>query len=140
MKPLRSKARAYFLGSLSCLVCPSLYIEPFCGVNVEAQLCGTPVICNNFGAFNETVEHGKTGLLCHTLSDYCHGIQMALDGKFDRQHVRDRAVQKYDMIKVAALYEHAFRSILDIWNGKNGWYSEDDHIAETILWDNHIEE
>ena len=133
LKPLSGKDRCAFLSSLSALICPSLYIEPFCGVNVEAQLCGTPVICNHFGAFSETVEHGKTGLWCHTLADFCHGVQMALNNEFDRKYIRDRAVKKYDMFQVASQYEYAFRCVLDLFTYKNGWYSEDDHIAKTFL-------
>ena len=134
IKPLTGKARGHFLSNLTCLICPSLYVEPFCGVAVEAQLCGTPVICNNFGAFNETVEHGKTGLHCHVLSDFCHGVQMALDNHFDRHYIRERAIIKYDMFNVAWQYQYAFNCILDLFKKeKNGWYSEDNHISETIL-------
>ena len=59
---LMGKARAVFV--------PTLYLEAFGGVNVEAQLCGTPVITTNFGVFPETVIHGFTGFLCNTLDDF----------------------------------------------------------------------
>ena len=49
---------------------PTDYIEPFGGVNVESQMCGTPVVTTDFGAFPETVEHGKTGFRCHTLDHF----------------------------------------------------------------------
>jgi glycosyltransferase involved in cell wall biosynthesis len=123
--PIHGKDRGLFLSSLTALVAPSMYAEPFCGVNVEAQLCGTPVISNDFGAFVETVEPFKTGMLCHTLADFCKACQMALDGEFDRQYIHDRAVRKYDMYNVAKQYEYAFKNILNISNGKNGWYSTD---------------
>ena len=121
--PIHGVERSNYLGSLTALICPSLYMEPFCGVNVEAQLCGTPVIANNFGAFTETVEDGKTGLLCHTLADFCMGVEMAISGKFDREYIRDRAVRKYDMLNVAKQYEHAFKCIIDLSTENNGWYS-----------------
>ena len=116
------------MNDLSALIVPSYYVEPFCGVNVEAQLCGTPVITNDFGAFTETIEPFKTGLLCHTLADFCKGIQMALDGEFDRQYIRNRATKLYDMYNVAKQYEYTFKNILDITNGNGGWYSKDTYI------------
>jgi glycosyltransferase involved in cell wall biosynthesis len=129
--PIYGKERGEYIGALSAVIAQSIYIEPFCGVNVEAQLCGTPVITNDFGAFVETVEPFKTGMLCHTLSDFCEAVQMALDGKFDRQYIRDRAVKKYDMYNVAKQYEYAFKNILDIYNGNKGWYSLNSYIELT---------
>jgi glycosyltransferase involved in cell wall biosynthesis len=127
-KPIHGSERGEFLGSLSALIAPSCYIEPFCGVNVEAQLCGTPVIAHDYGAFTETIEPFKTGALCHTLADFCAGVQMALDEKFDRQYIHDRAKSKYDMYKLASNYEYVFKNVVNIHNGKNGWYAEDSYL------------
>jgi glycosyltransferase involved in cell wall biosynthesis len=110
------------------LLAPSNFLEPFCGVSAEAQLCGTPVIGPDAGAIVENVENFKTGLRCHTLSDYQYGIQMALDSRYDRAYIRERAVRLFDMYNIAKKYEHAFKSILDIYNGTNGWYSPNTHI------------
>lgn len=126
--PIHGIERSEYLGNLMMLIAPTLYIEPFCGVNVEAQLCGTPVLTNEFGAFVETIEQFKTGLLAHTLTDYCHGIQMAIDGKFDRNYIHQRACKIYSMYNVAHKYKYVFDSILDIHNGNNGWYSNNNHI------------
>ena len=127
--PIHGADRGAYLGSLLVLLAPSKFPEPFCGVSAEAQLCGTPVIGHDSGAIVENVEPFKTGLHCHTLSDFKYGIQMALDGRFDRQYIRDRAVRLFDMYNVAKRYEHAFKSILDIFNGTNGWYSTNVHIG-----------
>jgi glycosyltransferase involved in cell wall biosynthesis len=126
--PISGKERAEYLGSLKALLAPTMFIEPFCGVVVEAQLCGTPALTTDYGAQTETVEPFKTGLNCHTLQDYCLGIQMAVDGKFDRTYIRERAVRLYDMFNVARKYDYAFKSIMDIHNGGNGWYSTESHI------------
>lgn len=128
--PIFGMERSDYLGNLTAVICPSLYVEPFCGVNVEAQLCGTPVIATDFGAFVETIENFKTGLLCHTLSDFCLGVQMALDGKFDRKYIRDRAVDKYDMYNLGKQYEYAFKCMIDRHNDEtNGWYSPYNHMV-----------
>jgi glycosyltransferase involved in cell wall biosynthesis len=126
--PIHGDERSEYLGSLTALLAPTMFVEPFCGAAVEAQLCGTPVMTKDYGAQTETVENFKTGLRCHTLADYCHGIQMALDGKFDRAYIRERAVHLYDMATVGKQFEYALKSILDVSNGNNGWYSKDSHI------------
>ena len=128
-EPIHGAARGEYLGNLLVLLAPSKFLEPFCGVSAEAQLCGTPVIGHDSGAIVENVEPFKTGLHCHTLSDFKYGIQMALDGRFDRQYIHDRAVRLFDMFNVAKKYEHAFKSLLDIFNGTNGWYSPNIHIG-----------
>jgi glycosyltransferase involved in cell wall biosynthesis len=127
-EPIHGAERGEYLGSLMCLLAPSNYCEPFCGVNVEAQLCGTPVIGPDCGAFTETVENFKTGLRCHTLQDYCYGIRMALQNEFDRDYIANRARTLYDMFQVAKTYDYIFRTILDVHNGQNGWYSPTTHI------------
>ena len=131
--PIHGDERSDYLGSCTAVICASKFLEPFCGVSVEAQLCGTPVICCDNGALVETVEQFKTGVRCHTLADYCYGVQMALDGKFDRQYIRDRAVRKYDMYNVAKQYKYVFNTLLDLYDSKkNGWYSPDSYIENLI--------
>lgn len=127
-EPIHGKERGEYLSNLSALLVPSTYLEPFCGVSAEAQLCGTPVITTDYGAFVENVEQFKTGMRCHTLSDFCHGIQMAIDGKFDRKYIRERAVNLFDMYKIAKQYDYIFKSINNIYNGTNGWYSNNNCI------------
>jgi len=129
-EPIHGSERSEYLGDCIAFLHAPKYFEPFgCGP-VEAQLCGTPVICSDSGGMVETVEQFNTGLRCHTLADYCHGIQMALDGKFDRQYIRDRAVRLYDMYNLAKQYKYVLKSIMDIHNGKGGWYSKDIHVKE----------
>jgi glycosyltransferase involved in cell wall biosynthesis len=126
--PIHGTERGKYLGSLQAILAPTSFIEPFCGVVVEAQLCGTPAITVDYGAQTETVEPFKTGMLCHTLEDFCLGIRMAQDGKFDREYIRERAVRLYDCANVAKQYEYVFNTLIDLRNGKNGWYSDVSHI------------
>jgi len=48
------------------------------------------------------------------------GVQMALDGKFDRQYIHDRAMRLYDMYNVAKQYAYVFKTINNVHNGKGG--------------------
>uniref|UniRef100_A0A6C0K6V0 Glycosyl transferase family 1 domain-containing protein n=1 Tax=viral metagenome TaxID=1070528 RepID=A0A6C0K6V0_9ZZZZ len=126
--PISGKERGEYLGSLTALLAPTMFIEPFCGVAVEAQMCGTPVLTQDYGAQTETVENLKTGVRCHTLQDYVLGVQLAIDGKFDRQYIHERAVKLYDMFEVGKKYEYTFKCIMDVHNGTNGWYSKTSHL------------
>jgi mannosyltransferase OCH1-like enzyme len=127
--PIHGDERATYLSSCVATLCPTTYLEPFGCSAVESQLCGTPVISVDSGGYVETVEQFKTGLRCHTLADFCRGVQLALDGKFDRTYVRDRAVRLYDMYNLAKNYDYVFQNVLDIYRPtKNGWYSPDCHF------------
>lgn len=130
--PLSGRERGEYLGSLLLLMAPTDFIEPFCGVAVEAQLCGTPVLSPDCGAQTETIEQGKTGLRCHTLADYCLGVRMALEGRFDRQYISDRARYKYDMYEVGREYEYVFKTIMDCHRPVNGWYSPVSHMQPLL--------
>lgn len=109
--PLMAKAKALFV--------PTVYCEPFGNVAVEAQACGTPVICTDWGAMTETVEHGKTGFRCRTLSEF---VQAMSDVEaLDKTYIRRRAIDTYSLPVIAERYERHFRRLLTLW-GK-GWYA-----------------
>ena len=78
--------------AIACLM-PTQYIEPFGNVAAEAQLCGTPIISTEFGAFVESVEQGRTGYRCGVLGDYVHAIDLCRD--LSRTYVRARAERLY---------------------------------------------
>ena len=68
-------------------------------------------------------------MLCHSLSDLCVGVEAALNDLFDRQYIHNRAVALYDMYNLAKKYDYTFKSILEIHNGNNGWYSPISHLG-----------
>ena len=74
------------------ILVPTQYVEPFGIVVIEAMMSGTPVISSDFGAFVETVDHGKTGYRCRTLGDYLAAISSVekLDRKYIADHARER--------------------------------------------------
>ena len=40
-----------------------------------------------------------------------------------KEFIRERAIKLFDMYSIAHTYDYAFKSILNIHNGTNGWYS-----------------
>lgn len=107
---LMSRAKAVFV--------PTIYIEPFGNVNVEAQACGTPVITTDWGAFTETVEDGVTGFRCRTFGEFKRAALAAPE--LDPYAIRDRAVAQYSLEVIGKKYEEYFARLLHLWD--KGWY------------------
>jgi len=108
---LMSKAKAVFTASQ--------FHEPFGGVAVEAQMCGTPVISSDWGVFNETVLHGITGYRCRTLDQFIYAVNNV--DKLDTHQIRTWAATNFSMDRVAPMYHEYFSMIDSLWNDK-GWY------------------
>lgn len=107
---LMSRAKAVFV--------PTTYLEPLGFVCIEAQLCGTPVITTDWGAFTETVVPGMTGFRCRTFGEF-KGAALSVD-QLDPNTIRDRAVSKYGIDAIAKRYEDYFARLLHLWS--DGWY------------------
>lgn len=116
---LSDAERNDWLSRASVLVSPTLYLEPFGSMAVESQLCGTPVVSTDFGAFVETIEHGKTGYRCNYLGEFVKGIKDA--PSLDPVYIRARAVGKYSIHKIKNDYQRYFERLMLLWD--NGWDS-----------------
>ena len=110
--------RSKLMGRARAVFAPTYYIEPFGGVAVEAQMCGTPVITSDFGAFTETVLHGVTGYRCRTLDDFVFASENV--DKLSYSTIRQWAVNNYSMDRIKLMYDEYFHKVYDIW--KKGWY------------------
>lgn len=121
--PVFGRARSEVLGGATALLAPSAFIEPFCGSAVEAQMCGTPVVCSSFGAFAETVEDGATGYRCHTLADFV--VALTRVALLDRRYVAWRARSMFSLETVGRRYDEIFRDIADLRG--DGWYAATSH-------------
>jgi glycosyltransferase involved in cell wall biosynthesis len=108
---LLSKARAVFM--------PSLYLEPFGSVHVEAMLCGTPAITTDWGVFTETIVNGFNGYRCRMFSEFVEATQKV--DKLDYKAIRKDAISKYSTQVVAKQYENYFKRLSTLW-GK-GFYA-----------------
>lgn len=106
----------------SVLICPTHYVEPFGSVAVEAQMCGTPVVCTDFGGFVETVEQGETGFRCRYLGEFVEGLRCAANfDPTDRLYIRERAERLYSIEAVAPQYQRYFDRLQLLWG--DGWNS-----------------
>ena len=120
--------RSKLMGNARAVLVPTNYIEPFGGVATEAAFCGTPVITTDWGAFTETVLHGKTGFRCRTLEQFVWAGAHAHEIMPNR--CRKWAVDNYSLERVAEMYDEYFRMLGSLW--EEGWYA--DRKRETLGW------
>ena len=119
--PITGAARSAFLRNARALLAPTVFTEPFCGMAVEAMLCGTPVVSVDYGAMTETITEGVMGYRCHTLQDWIDGINAA--GDLDRRIIADTARAKWSLEACGARYDKIFRQLNDLY--RKGWYEVD---------------
>jgi len=103
--------RAILIAKARCVLSPTLYAEPFGGVNVEAQMSGVPVVTTDFGGFSETVLHGVSGYRCRSLEQFVWALQNVQH--LDRMAIRSWAIGNYGFTKVGSMYEEYFAMIRD---------------------------
>lgn len=99
---------------------PSLYNEPFGGVQIEALLSGTPTITTDWGAFTENNINGVTGYRCRTFADFIEATRNVINGKIDYYECRKQG-EKFSLDNVAPMYEKYFKDVINL-HSKNGWY------------------
>lgn len=127
--PIHGKERSEFLRNARAILAPSTFIEPFCGMTVEAMLCGTPVITVDYGAMTETVQEGM-GFRCHTLQDWLDAVDDV--GDLDRKYIADTARSKYSLESCGKKYDKIFMQLNDLY--RKGWYEVNKpHLYESLF-------
>ena len=110
--------RLKLLQGAAVMLCPTLYVEPFGGVGVEAMMCGTPVVATNWGAWTETVKPSVSGYRPRTLAEWMHAVEMA--PQLDRWKVHEWA-QQFTCENVRHAYDQFLIDVERVHTGR-GWY------------------
>jgi glycosyltransferase involved in cell wall biosynthesis len=113
------KERAELLANAKALVCPSTYVEPFCGVQAEAMLSGTPVISTDWGAFTEYNINDVTGYRCRTFDDFCGAVKKV---EYLNQKVIWCHGMEFAMNSIWPRYAKFFQDVQNLYSGA-GWYA-----------------
>jgi len=96
---------------------PTIYLEPFGGVAVEAMLSGTPCITTNFGSYTDINLNGVSGYRCDTLNDFIENTKKAM--KLDRKKVRKYA-ERFSMESVNKLFEKWWDNLFQVYLSTDG--------------------
>ena len=109
------KERAEIMGNAAAVFVPSLYMEPFGKVAVEALLCGTPIITTDFGALSEINEDGVTGYRCRTRQQFIEAAKECLVGRIHSRICRQHAMKKYSESVIKHQYEAYFEDLQELY-------------------------
>lgn len=110
------------LQSVSCLIAPTQYIEPFGGVVIEAMAVGTPVVTTDWGAFTGTVEDNDMGMRCRMLREFSAAVKHYRPNAIPHAHLRQRIISKYSLPVICDLYEQYFERLNTLFG--DGFYAE----------------
>jgi glycosyltransferase involved in cell wall biosynthesis len=105
--PVDTAERNRLLGSAAALIYPLREPEPFGLVQVEAMMCGTPVVAPPIGAVPEIVDGGVTGELVLATDQYAGAISRA--AQLDRFRIARIARERFAVRRMAEGYLDVYR-------------------------------
>ena len=105
-----SAQRSRLLARAKALLYPLRSPEPFGLVQVEAMMCGTPVVAPRIGAIPEIVDEGITGATAPDGQDLSTALSIAL--RLDRRQIRRRAEERFSARQMAQGYLELYHKLL----------------------------
>ena len=121
-------AKTELLAQAIAVLMPTLYLEPFGYVAVEAQMCGVPAVTTDWGAFAETVEQARTGFRCRTPAEFLTALRQVQS--LDPRYIRERAVRLYGISAVTPRYLAYFAFV---WETHGKGYEADGALRLPFL-------
>lgn len=116
--PVGFAERNALMSNAAATVVPTLYIEPFGGVAVEAMLAGSPVLATDWGSFTEIVTP-EVGGRFRTLRQADEAF--AYVQSLDREEIRRVAEARFSQEAVGPMFTRWFDQLDTLWG--EGWYA-----------------
>lgn len=99
---------------------PTIYLEPFGAIVLEAGASGCPVITTDWGAFESTVKHGFNGYRCRCFDHFVWAAKNI--DKISPFNCYEWVRKNYNLNRIAQMYDEYFWALTQIKTGK-GWYT-----------------
>lgn len=109
--------RKFLLSRAEAFICPTLYVEPWGGVHIEAMASGVAVAAPDWGVFSETLPEDQRYNL---LSEACSAVRVARSRRGQAQ--RDNVLAKYTLETCAIQYADWIDRLSGLRTGRD-WYS-----------------
>ncbi len=105
--------RAELMADARAVLMPTYYIEPGGNVAAETAMCGTPLICTDWGCMTEQVVDGETGFRFRTLKEGIAAVEQA--SNLNAGTIRQHALDNFSLEATYPKFERWFRNLNSLW-------------------------
>jgi len=113
--------RAEIMSHASVIIVPTLYIEPFGTVHVEAMASGVPVVAPDYGVFTETITPFEDGFRYRTPAQAAQQIGYIQELGLRGPALRERTLERFSLEAVAPQFAEWLWRIRTLRDGSDGW-------------------